>query len=625
MNNSIFNNNMKALKWTSAGNTELMESIHAVRNREDYNSVVIDQSVSEQSICACEKDGKLIYLNSRYDAQYAAEIWAQGITEIKYKSLYIVIGVSNGMYIRNLLKKLGSENEIIVYEPNAALFIRVMENIDLSDIFQDSRIYVCVQDINEVIFRKLFQLLCTYERANFTKILISPNYLQLFGDNVNLVVDLCGKEMRALEIGSATLYHASDEMNDNMIDNLPFIANSTSIDLLKEKMQDLKGYQDAPAIIVGAGPSLNKNIQELKKSKNKSFIIATDSAILALLKNGIIPDVLITIDPHKPLELFVDAITTELPYVVCMQTRYEVMELHRGKKIFFAAEAVTIDIYKKYNRFISTLYSGGSVACNAFSLARFLEFKNIVLIGQDLAFTGNEKHVKEIYQDTDIEDEDSPYDYVKDIDGNDILTYANFKIYKEWFESEISGMKDVRVINATEGGAYIQGAEHLSLRQVNEELCIENYDFESTVKSVPDAFSIPEKKEIDELIINLRETGKRIEKKIKETIELYRKMRWLMKTGKTNNAEFRSIKRKISKNTQEFEQNAYMELVRMYAKDQEFKTLDGVYDASDREGESLDSIMHVIDKGIRLLETYLSANNKVLTRIKRNSEKNHIK
>ena len=63
----------------------------------------------------------------------------------------------------------------------------------------------------------------------------------------------------------------------------------------------------APSIIlVSAGPSLNKNIMELKKAKNKAFIVATDTAVKPLLKAGIEPDLMVMVDGEKPKRLNLD-------------------------------------------------------------------------------------------------------------------------------------------------------------------------------------------------------------------------------------------------------------------------------------------------------------------------------
>ena len=73
-------------------------------------------------------------------------------------------------------------------------------------------------------------------------------------------------------------------------------------DLIKNiENENKEGY---PAFIVSAGPSLDKNIDMLKEVKGRGMIMAVDTAIKPLLKKGIVPDIVASVDPHKPLELF---------------------------------------------------------------------------------------------------------------------------------------------------------------------------------------------------------------------------------------------------------------------------------------------------------------------------------
>ena len=61
--------------------------------------------------------------------------------------------------------------------------------------------------------------------------------------------------------------------------------------------------KDISAIVIAAGPSLNKNIKELKRAKGKAFLIAVDTAVKRLLKEGIVPDMYATLDGMKTAEL----------------------------------------------------------------------------------------------------------------------------------------------------------------------------------------------------------------------------------------------------------------------------------------------------------------------------------
>jgi len=55
------------------------------------------------------------------------------------------------------------------------------------------------------------------------------------------------------------------------------------------------------ALVVSGGPSLRKNnfIPTIKKYKKKIIIICADGSLFYLLENNIIPDLVVTLDPHK--------------------------------------------------------------------------------------------------------------------------------------------------------------------------------------------------------------------------------------------------------------------------------------------------------------------------------------
>ena len=70
-----------------------------------------------------------------------------------------------------------------------------------------------------------------------------------------------------------------------------------------KSIENLKGYKfnkEKVAVVVGAGPSLRRcnQIETLKEYKDRLIIISADGALYYLLDNGIIPDLVITLDPH---------------------------------------------------------------------------------------------------------------------------------------------------------------------------------------------------------------------------------------------------------------------------------------------------------------------------------------
>ncbi|WP_373845633.1 6-hydroxymethylpterin diphosphokinase MptE-like protein, partial [Clostridium sp.] len=74
---------------------------------------------------------------------------------------------------------------------------------------------------------------------------------------------------------------------ENNFTNMKKLIESPSIECVKDK------YKDIPAIIVSAGPSLDKNISELKRAEGKALIIATDAVLTTLKNHGIVPDAVV--------------------------------------------------------------------------------------------------------------------------------------------------------------------------------------------------------------------------------------------------------------------------------------------------------------------------------------------
>ncbi len=154
--------------------------------------------------------------------------------------------------------------------------------------------------------------------------------------------------------------------------------------------------ENVPSIIVAAGPSLNKNILDLRQLNKKACIIATDTAIKPLLNNGIIPDFIVIVDGKKPGLLFEHELLSEVPMIMSSAVSKDPVNMHKGKKFFSwdgsRYEAELIKEAKQHSAHpekidMCSLPTGGSVATTAFSFAKLLGSKTIILVGQDLAFT----------------------------------------------------------------------------------------------------------------------------------------------------------------------------------------------------------------------------------------------
>lgn len=602
--NEIYNSNMK---YIFESNPYLWETLQ--EQEETEYDVFLDTSISGEKIVGINSNGKDWYFNSRYSAEKAAEVWAEGTEVQNYEAVIIVFGFSNGMYLKKLIEKY-PDNIIIAYEPSMTLMQLVLKEIDLSDCLTHEKLFLAVGESGKRLFTEYVQTLIKYTKYKLVDWFVIPNYRKLFELDYLKVQHIYMIWMRQITLDRNTFILLQDEFSDNYLANMCEFFNNYTIDGLYDCFKKID-KEKRPAIVVSAGPSLDKNINELKKAKDKAFIIVVDTALKAVLRAGIVPDLTITIDPHKPLILFEDERIRKLPMIFCIMSNKQVMDSQKGKKIFFGdSESYIQAIFNKYDKKLSTLETGGSVACNAFSTAVFLGFKNIILVGQDLAYPNGKEHTKDAY-DNEAENklkDGKRYFEVEDIYGGKVLTEENMDAYRLWFETQIVRYPHLHVIDATEGGAKIRGTEVLTLNETIERECknLRKIDFAKVIDGITKTYSGEELDEITKQLYNIPEELKKLKRKIKSGIKQYEE---LERQGRLNESErdetqIRKIAKKIKKINQWIDEKPEIYLIHMYNYKDEYIVQEEVYDIKDELNEEFCAIAQ---NGIKMFNSYLTA------------------
>jgi len=180
------------------------------------------------------------------------------------------------------------------------------------------------------------------------------------------------------------------------------------------------------------------------------------------------------------------------------------------------------DLYNKFNRFFPGYNSGGSVATAAFSVCLSMNFKNIVFIGQDLAYNGESTHAGGVVKN--IIGEKNGKKQVDGIDGGKVWSRYDWLIYLEWLENSIRDIKDINVIDATEGGALIHGSKVMKLSEVIDEYCKEEFSFSSLLENMPYTFTGDEYNKVKEEILHLKREFVDIKNKSKEGIKVAKRL-----------------------------------------------------------------------------------------------------
>ena len=277
------------------------------------------------------------------------------------------------------------------------------------------------------------------------------------------------------------------------LENLPTIAERATFSSLREK------FINTPMVIISPGPSLDKNVHQLKLLKGKALLMAPAQGALALSRAGVIPDIIVVADPADfiyvldgfPMEQ-VDAL---LIGVSCHPKFYE---KYKKKIITFNANA-GIDVWIS-DIFHDTAHigSGGSVSTDIFTMGLYLQCNPIVLVGQDLALTNGKQYASASadgkmsikldaesgtftygdlsrgFQDSlaDMAVDSSPVQRMLTIPGyygGVVQTKPDYAMFHSEFENlaarENAKESPIRLLNCTEGGAFIKGFEHIPLHE----------------------------------------------------------------------------------------------------------------------------------------------------------------
>lgn len=497
MNKSIYEKNMATLgKKYPVWAKILREN---TRKKKNFD-VITEKSYTNETILKIDNHKEVYYLNGKYAPSRVAEQWLEQQGEIDKFATIIIVGISNGVHIKKIMESVPKTVNILIYEPSYEIFRRAMEEVDLSFIFEpDIPVGIIVDLINGFEKERYFRYFITYDNIVSLKIFMSGNYRELFHEETEQFIKFLNRYLTQIEISWHTIIRYTNTNAANIFHNLKYLYNGYSV-------ADLKGIlpENIPAIIVSAGPSLDKNIMELKNAVGKACIIATDTAMKPLLNAGIIPDLFVIVDGLKPAELFEHKQISKVGMVTMTAVSREPMDLHKGKKYFYYNDSPfenemlrLVNEMDEREILLPDLPTGGSVATSAYSLGVYMGAKMIILVGQDLALTGNKVHVDGAFKNEKCEIDMKSGDYleVESVDGGKVVTRIDFKHYLDWFEMIIEAWKNITTIDATEGGALIHGAKTMPLKRAIKKYCTKEYNARWHIARTPKILNTQEEKE----------------------------------------------------------------------------------------------------------------------------------
>jgi hypothetical protein len=367
----------------------------------------------------------------------------------------IIFGLGLGTYVEDLDLKLHPSNSIVVVEPQQNILDyyhasnKVVNSIRMHLINASSDELIDFLDKNGINTR--FKVVYGY-----------MNYRNIFRIEFKEIVEGIRNDSVVKLGNEATLRKYDREFTINAFRNYFFNEFHFPINVFKDE------YKDIPALIVSAGPSLEKHIDLINSFQG--IIFSGGRTILEFLNRDIRVDFMVSIDPtDKVYELVAgaDKIGIMPPLFTFLQSNHNVIEHHNSHKILMNTPSAPI-LFES-GRELDIIMSGPSVANVAVSIAKYLGCNPVVLIGQDLSYTEGKHHADISVMEFDIEPDKRQL--TMEVDGyynSKVKTSPSFYSMLKWFENWIEKHEGT-YINATEGGVSIRGCTQMPFQTYLEE------------------------------------------------------------------------------------------------------------------------------------------------------------
>ncbi len=416
-------------------------------------------------------------------------------------STHFILGIGLGHLFKEFCDY--SKGKIILYESNLEILRVTLELVDLSKELSKPNVKV-VSDYKEL--KEAFTSLYEYKTNIGFSILNS--YRTLYGEEAQKILTQIELYNGTSYVDYKSLKEKGFKHLETLINNIPYIIDTKPLYNFKDI------YKDKTALIISAGPTLDLNIETIKKNRDKVIIFCVGTAIKALIKNNITPDFLNIIEVGDFSGQLRGLDLSNIDMVLEPSTNNSFYKVKSKKKFIFPPIGSPWCQYwgKLFNTNISPYITKGTVSFQALESAKMLGCKKLVLVGQDLAFVNNacyskgasyselvfelnpktgkpeykindyESYIKSFVPDgVDINESwckelaqkkiDSFNEnliYIKGIKGDMIPTEAGYAMFIDFFKEFADLNQNLELINTSMIGAQIDGFSNIPLEKVLE-------------------------------------------------------------------------------------------------------------------------------------------------------------
>ncbi|MCR8660512.1 motility associated factor glycosyltransferase family protein [Paenibacillus endoradicis] len=461
---SVLETNLNALR---SYREDLYEKIITYMKTYSETNCTIQQAANGTPNLLVHTEGQpLIYAYSKYNPEHECERWAEAIyTEDVAVGDVIMYGLGLTHHLASYITKYPN-HQIYLYEPRMDIFIESLKIISLEGLLASPNIrYLAVGESDEEL-AQLFYWYHTYAVLK-KEVVAVPFYLKWDRDKyMNFQKQM---EKYLLNYVSFQQYnkHVGKLQHRNILRNIPEVLRTPSLIHYKDK------WLGKTAIIVGGGPSLERDIELLKQLENQYIIIAAGTSIQTLLKHGVKPHLTISMDANiYNYNAFsnIDMLDLPLLFIPTIESRIVEKQGYIRIHAFFNHNDEYIHLLNLNENSDPIFIGTHSVTGTAIQAAIYMGVQKIIFTGQDLSYPNMKLYssgASHLDEHNVEKHKRNMTERVYNVSGGQNVTTLKMKITLMDIEELISKYKDVTFINCSQEGALISGAEYRRLQELD--------------------------------------------------------------------------------------------------------------------------------------------------------------
>lgn len=453
----------------------LKDSMQKTDEKEVWAKLEVTYNEEGHPFCRYRQNGKTIRINGRRPVQ-EAKVWSDTVP-IHTAGAIFVYGCGFGYPLFEIFEHKRPHSLVVVFEQDLCLFKAMLFYFDLGPMLRTHRFEFLPGPIRHFAdeFARFFYsvrfLSCTVPTVACTlpaKRNFKEQYLQIH-------------QYIFAQLALLVFYLGDDPVDNitgfcNMQANLHEILRDPDVSILRDT------FPKTPAFIVSNGPSLDKDVRELAKAEGRGLIFAAGSAAGTLLKNDITPDIEVV------TERSINARTCNLQKIRFPQKTALLCLALADRRVFPAFPGEKVPVFRSCeamncwaNQYFwdgSALEAGSDASHLAVELAAYMGAEPIILVGQDYAYGPNRETrsadslncgIKEQKEREAIRSQPAVA-----VEGNNGRPIRSCRLWVDslcGLEQKISRHPDRLFLNATQGGAKIDGTECIPLAEAIERYC----------------------------------------------------------------------------------------------------------------------------------------------------------